>query len=259
MAKQNRKTLKEYFSSGKLPSEEDFHDLIDSMLNLLDEGFDKSADHGLQIAQIGRDGKLMSFYRNIDVLSPIWSIGLRPDSSDLLIGSQAGGVAVTLHRPENAGAETPDGVAGMPSGADERFEFEVAGTVVSHGRRGQKGVLPAPADGAWHDITPPLDGCHAFEVMAGVGKAKSGKYAILHAFALNAFNAKSHIAYHQAHYDSRCNRLELRWNGGPHDYTLQLRSSSAYGAGIDVVYYLTRLWFDPFMQGCQTGTGEKTA
>lgn len=249
MAQQNRKTLKEYFSYGKLPTQEDFHDLIDSMLNMLDEGFDKSADNGLKIAQIGREGKLMSFYRNIDVLSPIWSIGLRSEGEapdDLIVGGSADPAAVTLHFP------TPE------AGADAPFEFRIAGTLASCGRRGETGTLPAPADGAWHDITPPLDGCHAFEIMAGVGKAKSGKYAIMHAFALNAFNGKSHIAYHQAHYDSRCDRLELRWCGEPHAYTLQLRTGSAYGEGIRAQYSLTRLWFDPFMQGCRSGPEEKS-
>ncbi len=243
MAKKNRITLKEYFSSGRLPTQEDFYDLIDSMLNMLDEGFDKTADQGLKISQIGKDGKLMSFYQNIDVLSPIWSIQFQPGSQDLVIGRQEHPEALALRWAQNSEDKDPHWA----------FVLDVAGTLSSWGRIGQQGTKPVLADGQWHDITEPLNGCQAFEVMAGVGKKKSGQYAILHAFALNAFDSKSHITYHQAYYDSRCNRLELRWVGGLHSYTLQMRVGCSYEEGINVQYYLTRLWFDPFMEGCQAG------
>ena len=49
MAKQNRETLKRFFSAGKLPSEEHFADLIDSSLNVTDEGFSKSEDFGFEV------------------------------------------------------------------------------------------------------------------------------------------------------------------------------------------------------------------
>ncbi len=48
MAKQTRDTLKQFFSAGKLPTEEHFSDLIDSSLNTLDEGFDKSEEFGFE-------------------------------------------------------------------------------------------------------------------------------------------------------------------------------------------------------------------
>lgn len=133
-----------------------------------------------------------------------------------------------------------------------RFELDVAGTIASHGRVGRRGELAVPADGNWHDITEALTGCQAFEVVAGVGgKDADGKYALMHAFALNAYNGKNHITYHQAHFGARCNRLELRWEPGADaesfEYTLQLRVESSYGDKIWVNYHITRLWQDPAM------------
>ena len=106
--------------------------------------------------------------------------------------------------------------------------------------------------------------------MAGVGKEKSGKYALMHAYALKTFNARGKIVYHQAHYGSRCNRLKLRWKKRPgKQYTLQLKTACSYGSGgkrrsqkkgdkackdvdIYVKYYITKLWFDELMKDCLT-------
>lgn len=43
MAKTNRRTLKEYFSPGKKPDSSQFADLIDSMLNIVDDGLVKTS------------------------------------------------------------------------------------------------------------------------------------------------------------------------------------------------------------------------
>ena len=42
MGTADRSTLKKFFESGRMPSERQFADLIDSMLNMVDEGFDKT-------------------------------------------------------------------------------------------------------------------------------------------------------------------------------------------------------------------------
>ena len=49
MAKTNRKNLKDRFKNGRMPSESDFADLIDSMINALDEGYEKTAKDGLNM------------------------------------------------------------------------------------------------------------------------------------------------------------------------------------------------------------------
>jgi hypothetical protein len=262
MTAKNRTTLKNYFNSGSLPSEDQFENLIDSMLNMRDEGFEKSPEQGFKVAQ-RPEGRLISFFENIPIESPIWSVKIdrTSDNRKLTFLNKNDEEILTL---------TPDGMVGIKQNKPG-FDLDVAGTIASHGRLGEKGAKTVHANGYWQDITDVLAGCNAFEIMAGVGKQKSGKYALLHAFALNTFNGKGgifnrrgKIVYHQAHYGSRCNRLKLRWKkGSDKDYKLQLKTGCAYGSfdkekfaekakrdvGVYVKYYITNLWFDEEMQG----------
>lgn len=260
MPAKNRTTLKNYFKRGSLPSEDQFGNLIDSMLNMRDEGFEKTAEQGFKVAQLPK-GKLISFYEDISIESPIWSIKVDLKSEDrrLHFLNKNNEEILTL---------TSDGKVGINQNKAD-FELDVAGTISSRGRIGEKGARKVHANGYWQDITDTLDGCHGFEIMAGVGKPKSGKYALLHAFALKTFNARGKIVYHQAHYGSRCNRLKLRWKKGPDKkYTLQLKTRCRYAngdqrdksqkngdksekdVGVYVKYYITELWFDELMEDC---------
>ena len=74
MGKANRSTLKNFFQRGHMPSERQFADLIDSMLNMVDEGFDKSPEDGLKISQLGENAALISFYHPTDLRRPTWII-----------------------------------------------------------------------------------------------------------------------------------------------------------------------------------------
>ena len=239
MPKKNRSTLKEYFKKGCLPSEEQFGDLIDSMLNIIDEGFDKTPDSGLKISQIGEESRLISFYRNIDMKSPIWSITVDTAKKQLLFNAEDDTSVLALDPAGRVGVNkrTPD------------YTLDVDGILATKGRIGRYKEGAVPADGQWHPVIEKLDGCRAYEIMAGAGKTKSGKYALLHAFALSTFNAKSRIASHQAHYHSRCDRIKLRWTGGQHEYSLEMRTCCCYGDDINIRYSITELWFDYFMEG----------
>ncbi|MDE2387606.1 MAG: hypothetical protein KGN35_00735 [Betaproteobacteria bacterium] len=253
---QDRKTLKAKFKNGKMPTEAAFADLIDSTLNLIDDGFEKTVKDGLKVFQLG-DGKLMSFYQNMSTLSAMWFAGIDKATGNLSFGDQQNPHVLTLRSANSTGpGSTAKAGVGINT-ANPRYELDVAGTIASFGRMGRRGELPVPADGDWHDITEMLTGCQAFEVVAGVGgKDADGKYALMHAFALNAYNDKSHITYHQAYYGAKCNRLELRWEKSANvenfEYTLQLRVGSSFGGKIWVNYYLTRLWQDPAMYESET-------
>ena len=88
MAKKDRNTLKKYFEAGRLPSSEQFADLIDSMLNVIEEGFDKTAEEGFKVSQIDNTGKLISFYENIEVKKSVWSLRLDMASGKLIFDNQ---------------------------------------------------------------------------------------------------------------------------------------------------------------------------
>jgi hypothetical protein len=265
MAKKNRNTLKNYFKSGRLPSQKHFIDLIDSALNVIDEGFDRSAADGFKVSQLGNEGKLISFFKNIDVKSPLWSLKVDWQSGNLLLGNQDSESILTLSPSRRVGINREN----------PAYELDVNGIVASDGRIGRRGAKTAHANGQWQDLTEPLQGCHAYEIMAGVGQTGTGKYALLHAFALKTFDARGKIKYNQAHYGSRCHRLKLRWQAvkdketnqaaGDKQYKLQIKTGNCYGnvskkacrnadadVGIYIRYYLTTLWFDHGMIDCQS-------
>lgn len=272
MARRSRDSLKLKFGQGAMPSSEAFADLIESMLNIVDQQFDKTPADGLKIGQFDQ-GRLLSFYHNIDMKSPIWSIRMDQPGNQLLFGTSEMPAALTLRDCNNA--QQSDFQLEASTNEDRRhqgvFELDLKGRIVSDGRLGRAGSS-VPADAEWHDITPVLFGCQAFEVMAGVGKKDSGKYAVMHAYALNAYGGKGEITYHQAHYGSKCSRMELRWKRETDrlqdGYRLQIRVGCGFDDGdckglvkgapgsapTSICYYLTQLWFDPAMKQCQVKT-----
>ena len=270
MAQQSRESLKRSFKQGQMPAQNAFSDLIESMLNIVDQQFDKTEADGLKVGQI-KQGRLISFYRDITHKSAIWSVSMNTSKNGLVFGT--GGVDDDTAEGQHASAYSkamelrpvPE-VAFAPTTGDavppaSQFQLELQGRVLADGRIG-RAVATVLADGEWHDVTGPLTGCHAFEVMAGTGKKGSGRYALMHAFALNTFHGgKDDITYHQAHFGSKCTRMLLRWTKekGPagHTYQLQIRTGCALeDAGTPdkqrtrIQVYLTQLWFDPAMDEC---------
>ncbi|MCB1934529.1 MAG: hypothetical protein KDF59_01180 [Nitrosomonas sp.] len=237
-----------------MPTETAFADLIDSTLNLIDDGFEKTVKDGLRIFQLG-DGKLMSFYQKMETLSPMWFVKLDKKSSNLTFGNQFNPSVLTLScigDADDGTQQSERGGVGINT-TQPQYELDVVGTIASHGRVGKKDEFAVPADGHWYDITGVLTGCQAFEIVAGVGgRDTDGKYALMHAFAVSTYHAKNNITYHQAHFGAKCNQLELRWqplstDSDNFDYVLQMRTGASYGADIWVRYHITRLWDDVVM------------
>ena len=254
MAKKNRGTLKRYFREGALPSEDQFCDLIDSSLNTIDEGFDKTPENGFEISLIGNHDQLISFFGTTASKDAVWSINYDKEHDRLLIkkpnGKAGSPPAMTF---------AADGKVGVNK-SDPTHALDVDGVVASHGRLGANtsSQITVPANGEWHNIVGPLSGCQAFEVMAGVGSKGTGKYSLIQATAINTFNPqgwlfnflnlKKRIKYTQAYYLSRITRIKLRWSGNEEEYYLQMRTNSDYGDKVKIRYYITRLWFDADMR-----------
>jgi len=269
MTRRSRSTLKNFFRHGALPSANQFADFIDSTVNQVEDGFDKTAKEGIKISSRGECDSLISFFRESAFREdyadqPVWTISYDGKEDKLLFKKvgQAEDAPPVL-------SLSPKGKVGI-NRKDPEYALDVSGTVSSAGRIG----IPTknkrvPADGKWHDITEPITGCNAFEVMAGVGKKNSGKYALIHAIAMNAYNPgilsnlfkrKNRIKSQHAYYSDRGDRLDLRWetvSNNDRAYKLRLRSRCSYyddkGQEKDEVYvsyYITRLWFDPVMERC---------
>lgn len=265
MPKRNRATLRKRFGDGEMPCVGDFGDLIESMLNIQDDGIAHNDRDGLRLTQIGRSSKILSFYGDIEQKSAVWALGLDQHCASLSLGVD-NGAASTLdddgggHAVLTLLAPGDDGQARVGiNNPQPRYTLDVGGTVASNGRIGAPGMRAAPADGKWHTISEPLYGCSALEVMAGAGRHDSGKYALMHAFAMKAFGAKGDFTYHHTHHESRRHRMQLQWimaeNNDRDAYQLQIRVNCAYGEGVWIRYHITSLWFDPRMDQCARAPG----
>lgn len=106
-----------------------------------------------------------------------------------------------------------------------------------------------PADGAWHAITPKLNHCQAFEIVARTGLKGTGKHGVLHAIAVSAYGT-SHSAIRKTRswYDVwRPVKLQLRWTGSTYRYQLELRCKQFLGKNVPIRYFITQLWSDEKM------------
>lgn len=247
----NRKDLKDRFSEGRMPCEEDFCGLIDSVVNLIDDGFQKTTEDGLKISQLKDTGTLLSFYENATEGRPLWQMKIRynnekenstnlqfeapafKDNPNVLTLSSSGKVGVGVRQPQN--------------------ELDVNGVVACKGRVGwENEKLKVPADGEWHNITEQLTGCEAFEVIAGVGDQDGeGRFALTHAVAMNVFGCKPTIEKSRSYCGGRRSRIDVRWAKDTelHTFRLQLRTHCPYSEGVFVRYKLTKLWLDNMMDG----------
>jgi len=238
MPLQNRKSLKDYFRKGQLPSEGHFHDLIDSTINKVDDGMSKTMEDGLMLSPIGESRKLISFFKSIEDKFPVWRMEVDENDADLNFSNKLGDSVLTIRE---------EGKVGVNQEAPE-FALDVDGDVAMCGRTGNAYRGQIPADGKWHKIVSGLNGCELFEVVAGVGKKKTGKYALLHAIAISTFGkSKNKIRVTQAYYGVRGNRIKLRWTGSTYKYNLEMRTRYNYGDNTAVNFNIQRLWQDTFM------------
>lgn len=272
MAKQNRETLKRFFSAGKLPSEEHFADLVDSSLNIIDEGFAKTEKYGFEITpQKGSDDteNLISFFRKLTDKLPAWSISyharnealqfIHTDSTDntkktVLSLDKHGKVCI------NGEEYNESGDAGLLA-ASKQVQLDVGGAIRAPARIGVglDREATVPANGLYQPITEKLSGFQALEVVAKVELKDEKRFAILHAIALNAhnptwrflnfWNRSRRIKVHQSYHSGPRDRMKLRWesvkdddNPGLPQYRLCIKSAFKYPGDAKIKYHVTRLW-----------------
>jgi hypothetical protein len=276
VAKQNRETLKRFFSAGKLPSEEHFADLVDSTLNTIDEGFDKSERFGFEItpqnsAEKGNNGaeNLISFFRRLTDKSPSWSISYHSAKEALQFRHTDGATSaertvlsldktgkVTINEEEFNDLERGETEAGRSA-----IKLEVGGAIRAPARLGVGLTKESsvPANGEYQPITGKLQGFQALEIVAKVELRDGRRFAIVHAIALNAYNPPwrilnfwnrfKRIKVHQAYSSGPRDRLKLRWetvkdedNLGVDQYRLAIKSAFRYPGDAKIEYHVTRLW-----------------
>ncbi len=231
MAKTNRKTLKEYFGKGKKPDSTQFADLIDSMLNIVDDGFSKSPEKGLLLSPLDDDGAVMEIRRDILGDHPSWVVALGAEEELRIYRGAAEQPVLTLHK---------DGR--MEVGTEDRpVHLNVNGSIRAHAFTGglQQGTVPA--NGLWYSISQPGYECCSYQVTAACGWKNKGKYAVAHVIAMHCFGRRRRIRCGDSWFGTRFNRLQFRWLRQDGTCCLQVRTRSNYGADVFIHYRISSL------------------
>jgi hypothetical protein len=234
MAKRNRITLKNFFVRGKMPTEEHFSDLIDSMLNIVDEGFEKTPKNGLSLAPLDEDGHVISIFQKIEDEESKWSVTLEKSTGNLIIRQFDGNPLMVFSQ---------DGKIGIGRELPQ-YQLQTTNTIGLHGRAGTYASGEVPADSQWQNVLETDKGCFAFEIIAGCGKQQFGKYALLVATAIHCFGDHPRISKTQSHYGSRFNKIIIRWRKINGKSVLQMKTRYDYGYGIMIRYNISSLWDD---------------
>jgi len=241
----NRKTLKKNFSKGRLLSENDFSDLIDSSVNKIDDGFAKDNQNGLQLAPSIESNQILSVFNEITDKKPLWHLDLEEDNEEKLL-SLYGPYAdkyLSFHENGNIGINTQ-----KPA-----FDLEINGSVGMKGRIGTYAWGKKNGDGQWHTILEEPEGMGAYEVVAFItGASKTAQHAGLHATIIKVFN-KIKIKKVRTNKGWFLNGLRIRWKKHKSNeenadlWLLQLRTWRAYIKGKDgparkIEYHVTKLY-----------------
>ncbi|MFN3162545.1 MAG: hypothetical protein ACE37N_03470 [Pseudohongiellaceae bacterium] len=272
MAKQNRETLKRFFSAGKLPSEEHFADLVDSSMNIIDEGFAKTEQFGFEITpQKGTDDteNLISFFRKLTDKLPSWSISYyAKDEALQFVHTEAGSnerkTVLSLDKDGKlsiCSSEFNEQTLLADNANGEPLRLDVGGAIRAPARLGVglAGQTTVPANGLFQPITEKLHGFQALEVVATVELKEQKRFAIMHAIAINAhsppwrilnfWNRGRRIRVHQSYHSGPKDRLKLKWvtvedddNPGVSQYRLCIKSAFRYPGDVQIKYHVTKLW-----------------
>lgn len=241
MAIRNRNTLIEGFSKGQRPTADDFKNLIDSTVNILDDGFSKDAQSGIKLAPISeQEGTVMTFLQNMtddhggrwefDVLNNDLKISraFKKEKQQLILLKQTGEIEL--------GAEGSS--------------IRVKGTLHTDQRSGKEVQKQIIADGKWHDLTDYLEGVHALEVVCVMGKRHTGKHAILVAHATHCFGAKPRIRRLRSHFGVFGNKILIRWQKSKNERACKLQVRTRFKLGTDIQIHgsVTSLWDNPLME-----------
>ena len=242
----NRKTLKRNFSKGRLLSESDFSDLIDSSVNKIDDGFAKDNQNGLQLAPSIESDKVLSVFQEITDKTPLWHVSLEEEDEEkkLSLYGPYADKYLSFHENGNIGVNTQ-----KPA-----FDVEVNGQIGMSARSGTYAWGEKFGDGKWHTILEEPDGVGAFEVVAFItGASKTAQHAGLYATIIKVFN-KIKIKKVRTNKGWILNSLRIRWKkhksnkqDGSCIWLLQLRTWRAYIKGKDgqarkIKYHVTKLY-----------------
>lgn len=234
MAQRNRNILKSYFQKGSRPTQENFRDLIDSAVNVLEDGFSRSLKDGIKLAPVHDSTAILSVYKDSGAETPSWSLELNKNED------------LSLHR--NIEKETGT----FLKMKNDSIELSANNITLSGLSTRQGAPIPSGfdlrANGKWQDITEELYGIHAFEIVAGFEIPQKQQNFVLLAWASHCYGVDKRINTIGPNRACWGNKLLLRWvkvkdkNKKQTLCKLQIRTKRNYGGSEKISCYITHLW-----------------
>lgn len=255
MNPRNRASLKRNFSKGRLLSESDFAELIDSTVNKIDDGFSKDEKHGFQLSPSIGSNRVLSIFHHFTDRDPYWYMSLERESEESTL---------CIHGPDRNSKQKKflgfheNGHIGVNT-RKPGYDFEVNGFAGMKGRIGTFANGIKDGNGSWHTLlsleenSPGGPSCpmNAFEVVAFIS-GRDAQFAGLYAMAMRVFR-KGKIRKVRCNTGWFFNRLSLRWKrmkvGGQqleNHWLLQIRTMRPYSKLADgqypkIRYHITQL------------------
>jgi hypothetical protein len=242
-----RERILDYFKNGKIPTQQHYADLINSMIHKEDDGFSKDDPNGFKIYTHHDFLNLISFYESNDAGKPFFTISKDKQTPEAIKFQSYKQQADTTTADETGVFFHDNGNVGIGKKCDDNYRVDIDGFAAMKGRIG---TYPADqnfvkADGKWHPIITGLKNAQAFEVVARTGKKGTGKLAIMHAIALSVAGKKGgRIHRRNAYFGFFWNKINLRWSGDYNGYSLLMKTNSNYGEGVNIYFTITQLWDD---------------
>jgi len=249
MPTHDREYLKAKFADGA-GTVDDYQDLIDSTLNIVDDGMEVHEEHGL-IVNNRPNGIAISIKNPDNDNDPVWNLKVS-DAAALQVGANE--INVMEFGQEKVQVKTG---------------LSVEGTIGVSSWKGEYAKGFANADGNWHTIEAlrDLSSCQAFEVFAHINDEDDKRYALTKATLLMSNGLKGQkkeVASIQAGsswlWGKFFNKIKFKWvldedaskKADKERYMVQIKTRTHYGAAKgkpkQIFYRITKLWDKSYEQ-----------
>lgn len=220
--KQTREILKEYFKTKKIPTGEQFADLIDSIPNIIEDGCVRSRDKGLILSPKGDKNTLFEIYPeeletdfSYTVKRPCWSLVLDDDKNIQLL--DANGMVV----------------------------FSSA-TTKKENIQGKK--LKIPADRNWHtlqiedsEISQRMS-CRAYRIVGFYKHPRTNNYKFTEVNISHCNGKRLKLESPSKQWGTWFSMIKFRWVLRNREIYLQARSRRSKSQGKELMFHVLKLW-----------------
>lgn len=226
----NRDTLKGYFKKGETPTEEQFAELIDSTLNLAEDGqpvwtdmgwtffprYDGCLDIGLYIEKSA-----------VDTEPPLWTLSVTPEEKLLIRNAQDDAV---IEATQDKSVILHGNLTVKNTVTASAYKTKGGGSVDPGGD-----YLTIPADKQWHDL--PIDvsregfGCRVYHLYASFREPGTELCRLTRATALWINFMEQRIESPEKHWWGWSGSIRIRWQEKRGKPCLQIRSKKRLPSG----------------------------